>query len=323
MLELALIGGGRMGETHLRALRHVPELTVRGLVEPDAARRQVLAQRYGIRGWARLEEALPEVQAVALALPPGLLASTAVEVLRAGRHLFIEKPVALNPEEAGELAAEAARHSELRVQVGFHLRHHPYFRQARCQAPRLVRSVFVNSSGLRPQPAWRASVETGGSVLTNLAVHHFDLWRAMTGLEVEEVQAIGHPLETVSVQARLTGGVVASGVFSHLGADRNELELYGERARVRAEDYRVDGLEHQTVGTLPGGLAQRVAGWARLARAFPERLLQGSAHDQAYRRQWQSFARQGPAATLEDGLRAAEIAWAAQESLTHGRPVRL
>ncbi len=328
MIELALVGGGRMGETHLRAWRRVPQLRAQALVEVDPARRAELAERYAIPGrYATLTECLaaePRVQAVAVCLPPSLLARTACEVLRAGRHLFVEKPVALSEEEGRELAAEAARRPELTVQVGFHLRHHPYFEAARgVRALLAVRSAFTNSTGLRPQPAWRSTFD----VLHNLGVHHFDLWRYLTGTEVDEIQACGQPLDTVSVSARLSGGLVASGLFSHLTADRNELELFGKHAHVQVQDYRVDGLEIQRVGALPGAWAQRAWEWARLALAVPLRLAVGGAHDRAYRRQWAGFARcvlglERPRATLEDGLQAAAIARAAVESLRTGRPVR-
>lgn len=326
-VQLALVGCGRIAQIHLRALQRVPEVEVRALADADPGR--------GAH-YASLAEVLEDrrIDAVAICLPPLLHAAAAIEVLRARKHLYLEKPATVSRAE-NEAVERAAAGCVRVVQTGFHLRHHPDILAAwrRVRAGRLgllhsLRGVFTNGSALHAQEAWQQDPDGGGGVLLALGVHHFDLWRHLTGADVVEVQAQGDDRRTVGVQARLSDGTLASTVLSHVTVAQNELELHGGLGRLRVADYRFDSQEMQSLDAVPGSLPERAGGWVRGALALSARLWLGSALERAYQNAWRQFARriaggESPAADLADGLRATEVALAATESLRTGQAVRV
>ncbi len=108
----AVIGGGMIGEKHVEALHAGGRARVKWVCNRSEER---------LRRWAadpRVERATPdageilgdpEVDAVVVATPPATHAELGLAVLRAGKHLLLEKPMAVAPEEAAALVAEAAR----------------------------------------------------------------------------------------------------------------------------------------------------------------------------------------------------------------------
>ncbi len=108
---LALVGCGGFGAYVLDAVRDIPGLRVVACADPDGERARVLAERHGAHVAASVEEVvgIPEVDVVVLATPPAAHADGAVTALRAGRHVFCEKPVAVTLEAAARVAEEASR----------------------------------------------------------------------------------------------------------------------------------------------------------------------------------------------------------------------
>lgn len=303
-----------MGRAHLETLKKVAEVEVRAVI--DSSPRAWNDLPYAHRA-THPETALadPHIEAVAVCVPPADHSRTALEALAAGKHVFVEKPVALTEDEG-----EALRATSGLVYPGFHLRHHPQLQRACGHPVDFLRTAFTNNSGMQPQPDWRKAPE--GGVLWNLGVHHFDLWRYLTGSEVIEVQATGREFETVCVHARMAHGLQVSGHFSHVTADHHEVELFSRRGRLRVTDYRFDNWEQQATGTPPGSLRTRAAALPALLH----RLLHGSALQLAYRNQWRHFAAwvrglEQPRVTLDDGLKASAIARAATEALRTGKTV--
>lgn len=310
-----------MGEQHLRALRGVPAAELRAVADPEPARRERLRRLFGApRSYAGLEPLLadPGVTAVILCLPARLAAEAAVTVLRSGRALLAEKPVAVSWGEIDSLAGAGAA-SASRVQVGFHLRRHQLFRAARgwLEEGRLGRLLAVRSTLTN-------SREPAGDVLLDLGVHHFDLWRHLTGGEVRSLDCRSAGDRTVMVSAQLDGGALATALLSHESADQNELELHGTLGRLRISDYRLDGWEFQPLGSPPGRLAERLVRLTGLLRDLPGRLRFGSWREQAYRSALADFVvclEEGrlPSPGLSDGLKASAIALTARESLERGQ----
>jgi predicted dehydrogenase len=266
-----------------------------------------------------------------------------VAVLAAGKHLLVEKPIAADLAAADALVDRARRSPNLVSMVGFNLRHHPLVRQARRLIAsgalgdvEFVRTVFSSrvryAKGL---PGWRLRRRTGGGVLADIAVHHFDLWRHLLDVEVEEVYASSLSGEsddwTAAVTARLTGGAVASSVFSQRAAEGNDVEIVGSGGRLTISFYRFDGLEYRPASVFPGSLKARALAALDTARAVPGALAaaaHGGAFLESYRSQWTHFAecvRTGApvACTFEEGRRALEISLAAIASADSNHPVRV
>lgn len=110
-LRVGIIGCGAVTvRSHLPVLTDTEGLQVVALADPQLARTQAIAARFGIpRAFADYRELLDDVDALVLALPHHLHAPVGAEVLRAGKHVLMEKPLANTPAECDQLIAAAAQ----------------------------------------------------------------------------------------------------------------------------------------------------------------------------------------------------------------------
>jgi myo-inositol 2-dehydrogenase/D-chiro-inositol 1-dehydrogenase len=273
----------------------------------------------------------PAVEAVLLCLPSALHAEVAEAAFRAGKHVYLEKPVAIDLAAAGRVA-EAWRASGRVGMVGLNYRHDARHRALRDAVGAegfgpvaAVRTVFCSS---RPAPDWKRRRASGGGVLLDLLSHHADLARFVLGEEVASVSATLRSLrseaDTAGVRMVLGSGVVIESLFSLCAADDDRFEVYGADARLTVDRYRSPVLEREPAGFAYGRGAQgrrelraALRGLGRVARAGGE---------PSYRRALQAFvraARQGgrPGADIGDGVQALRIVLAAEASAHSGRAV--
>ncbi|UQU64341.1 Gfo/Idh/MocA family oxidoreductase [Couchioplanes caeruleus] len=200
-LGVAVAGFGWMGRVHtrayLRVLHHFPDLGVRpeliAAADEVPGRAEEAAGQYGFatatRDWRDLL-ADPDVQAVSVTAPNFLHREMGVALIRAGKHLWIEKPVGLTAEDA-RAVAQAAQESGVQATVGFNYRHAPAVAAAReliaageIGAVTHARFRLFSDYAAHPDGAlsWRFERARGGSgVLGDLASHGVDLVRHLLG----------------------------------------------------------------------------------------------------------------------------------------------
>ena len=105
-MRFGLLGTGYWAaETHAAALVAAPGTTLAAVWGRDPAKAAAVADRYGIRPYEDVDELIAAVDAVAIALPPQVQAPLAARAARAGKHLFLDKPLALTVEAADEVVA--------------------------------------------------------------------------------------------------------------------------------------------------------------------------------------------------------------------------
>jgi predicted dehydrogenase len=108
-LRFGVVGTGYWAqEAHATALAAADETELVGIWGRDPARTRAAAERFGIAGHTDLDGLLAEVDAVAIAVPPDVQAELAVRAAAAGRHLLLDKPLALSLEAADRVAAAVA-----------------------------------------------------------------------------------------------------------------------------------------------------------------------------------------------------------------------
>ena len=180
MLRVAVLGAGFMGGTHARAYHALPEIEVAGIYAPGGGRAGPLAEELGTR-WTDDIRALiadPAVDAVDVCLPTPEHRSATEAALNAGKHVLLEKPLALTEADADALVARAAATDRV-FMVAHVLRFWPEY----IELQRLVAGGQVGRprSGLatrrQPFPAWSAlfarSDLTGGAVI-DMMIHDYD-----------------------------------------------------------------------------------------------------------------------------------------------------
>src|SRR4051794_29278500 len=116
MLRFGLLGTGYWAaQTQAAGLHGHPDAEFVGVWGRDPTKAGALAERYGVRAYGDVDALIADVDAVAVALPPAVQADLPTRAARAGRHLLLDKPVALTLEAADALVAavEAAGVSTL------------------------------------------------------------------------------------------------------------------------------------------------------------------------------------------------------------------
>jgi predicted dehydrogenase len=211
-LRLAVIGVGHLGKEHARILAGLPDVELAGVADVNAAQAEAVALRCGTRAFADYQALLPLVDAAVVAVPTAYHHAVAVAFLRRGVPVLVEKPLASDLFQAGELVELAQRQGVL-LQVGHIERFNPAFEEL-CRRPLRPRYVSCERYG-----AFTGRSTDIGAVL-DLMIHDLDLLLALVRSPVREVQAIGLSVlgghEDVA-QARV---VFANGCVANLSASR-------------------------------------------------------------------------------------------------------
>jgi len=242
-LGVALIGLGRMGRVHLRAIRDlVPQLALAAVAEPSAAAVAEAGDLGGAAVCTSAGEAFrhPDVRACVVVTPTETHVALVAEALELGLHVFCEKPLALDPEAAHRLSALAqARRAVL--QVGFWRRFSPPFVEARrilhtgaIGRPLLVRLVQWDVDS--PPAAWCDPARSGG-IFVDMAVHEFDELEWL--LEDRIVDVTAYPLELVNEELGVVGDLDNALVFARLHAGTRAVIELSRNARY-ADDVRLE-----------------------------------------------------------------------------------
>jgi predicted dehydrogenase len=225
-LRIAVVGGGRLGRIHARLLGQNPDYFLAAVVDTNERTRQELAAECKAAVLASHRPLLGQIDAAIVAATTREHYALGRELMRAGIHVLMEKPLAATADEAKSLV-ETAKTNHVILQAGHVERFNPAFEAA---APRI--------GAVRHLRAVRRSGYTGRStdvgVVYDLMIHDIDVALSLAGEEVTSVAASGHcvfgPHEDVA-EARL---VFASGATACLYASRvsfdpcRRLEVDGE-----------------------------------------------------------------------------------------------
>jgi predicted dehydrogenase/threonine dehydrogenase-like Zn-dependent dehydrogenase len=251
---IGLIGAGAFATgTLLPALRaagfsrFVSVATSSGL----SARRA--AERHGFEQAASGADAVigdPGVGVVVIATPHDAHSALTVAALRAGRHVWCEKPAALCEDGLDEIE-KAWREAGGRLTLGFNRRWSPALLAARqaldgIPAPRLV--VYRVAAGPVPPGHWYADRRQGGRLIGE-ACHFIDAAQALAGAEIEEVTGLRGSGDTAVAAVRFAGGstaVIGYGSAA-LSGGKEWVEISAGRHRILIDDYRSVSADGRTL----------------------------------------------------------------------------
>ena len=308
---------------HLRALRRMPGARLVAAADADPAARSRAHALTRVPVHDSLEALLlrPDLHAVVIALPTHLHADAAVAAASAGKHFYVEKPIAASMSDARRVVEAAARAGVVGA-VGYNRRFHPLFQLARRRVAggiigrvRGALTAFCEPLSGEALPEWRRGRATGGGVLLDLGSHHVDLLRWLLDDEIAtataDVRSDRSEQDSASLALTTRGGVEVRSWFSYRAGLADFVELVGERGTLRID-------RHSPVLRL--GTARRLGYGVRWRTVVPDgdvirwrlRRLVRPSLDPSYRRSLEAFIRRlhdgGPGpATLEDGLASLEV----------------
>jgi myo-inositol 2-dehydrogenase / D-chiro-inositol 1-dehydrogenase len=246
--RLGVVGFGNVVRgIHLEALSRLRGVAVVALAEADPSRREEARRRApGAAIHSSYDDllAMSDVEAVMVCLPTTLQADAAVAAFESGKHVYVEKPLATNLEDARAVLA-AWRSAGTVGMVGLNYRLHPHYQRARevIRSGRLgelvgARSIFSAAIAL-PQPAWKMSRRSGGGALLDFGSHHADLVHFLFGHPVREVFAEARSQrgenDSAVVELRLAGGLLVQSFFSLSAVDEERFEIYGQAGKLTVD----------------------------------------------------------------------------------------
>ena len=199
-LQSAVIGVGFVGRAHVESLRRLG-IPVAGILDNSAERSESARAELRLpRTYRSLEElaADRDVHAVHICTPNYLHFEQASALLRAGKHVMCEKPLAMNTRESVALIELAREHKRVGG-VNYNLRYYPLCQEARARIaggaigePRLVHGKFLQDWLFYPTDwNWRLETGLGGDLraVSDIGTHWLDLAQWLTGRKIVEVCA--------------------------------------------------------------------------------------------------------------------------------------
>ncbi len=263
-VRFAIIGAGRISQLHTENLtRYIPEAEVLVIADVDSAAAYETAQRFGVphaTGDPGEIFANDAIDAVAICSSTETHADFIIEAARAGKHVFCEKPIALDL-GAVDAALAAVEESGVKLQIGFNRRFDPNFRGLRdaVRSGEVGEPYLLQITSRDPAPPPLSYVERSGGLFLDMTIHDFDMARFLLDDEIEEVSARGAvrvdpaigeagDIDTAVVTVRYRSGVL--GVITNsrqavYGYDQR-VEVLGSLGSVLCENETPDRLIRQT-----------------------------------------------------------------------------
>jgi predicted dehydrogenase len=336
-VRVGVIGCGTIAYWgHLRSLQRLKGTALAAAADPAPAARARAARMVHGPIYERAEDLLQsDVDAVIISTPPRTHAELTIAAARAGKHVYVEKPLATTADDAREVMDVVAR-SGVVAAVGFNYRHHPTHVRARALLKRraigkvhAVQSVFCEPGTPETMPEWKQRRESGGGALLDLASHHIDLLRWFLDDELATVDAriASGRTEHDAATLHLTtlGGIDAQTYVSFRAGPADFLEFIGEKGTLRVDRHALAPTLKITRGRgyglrsawMPPSIEQ-VEVWAR-------QIVRPS-YQPSFRLALTAFAQRiagQPAslATIDDGARSLAVVLAAEESAGRMAPV--
>jgi predicted dehydrogenase len=333
-IGVCVVGLGRAGMIHVR--NHAAGFAGSRLVavcDPDGeALARACGGLEGVRGDRdpRLAVVARDIDAVVIATPTAYHREIAVAAAWAGKHVFCEKPMAMNAAECSEMIAAAAA-AGVKLQIGFMRRFDRSFVQTKERIERgeigpVVQVKSLTHGPSTPKP-WMYDLRKSNGPLAEVNSHDIDTLRWFTGSEFKSVYAIGANYRCPDARREfpdfydnvLLTATFASGMQGMIGGAQGVKYGYDARVEVLGAEgiLTVGHLEDTSVASCTA------AGLSRPAVRSWMDLFQD-----AYRAEAEDFIRcilddRPPRATGVDGLRAVEVVNAGNESIRTGQPVAL
>lgn len=173
-MKYAVIGVGNMGKNHARSLHEMPEVELVAVADANRGAAESIAKSYGCKAFADYREMLDtiEVEAVSVCVPTSMHSEIAIECMRKGKHILLEKPIAPTVAEGRQLQ-RIAKECGVRLMVGHIERFNPAVQKvkeilARGELGKVV-SIMARRVGVFPPQIKDANIAV------DLAIHDLDI----------------------------------------------------------------------------------------------------------------------------------------------------
>jgi myo-inositol 2-dehydrogenase / D-chiro-inositol 1-dehydrogenase len=253
-VKIGVIGSGRIGKVHTETIaQNVPEAEVVALADNNLLAAQELADRFSIKSISDDYRDIinnKEIDAVLICSPTNTHAQYVVEAAKAGKHIFCEKPVALDLDII-QNAIDVVEKNHVKLMVGFNRRFDSNFMKIKQMVVdgKIGEPHILKITSRDPAPPPVEYISVSGGMFLDMTIHDFDMARFIVGSEVEEVyvsaavmvdEKIGEAgdVDTAIITLRFENG--ALGVIDNsrkavYGYDQR-LEIFGSAGMVKVDN---------------------------------------------------------------------------------------
>ena len=332
MLNIGIIGAGRIGKVHLESISYrVKDATVKAVADPFMNdETKAFIEGFGVKEiYSDYHKILedPAIDAVLICSSTDTHSSISVEAINAGKHVFCEKPVDHSIEKINNVK-KALECKNLKFQVGFNRRFDHNFAAVReaVEAGKIGETHIVKITSRDPEPPNPAYIKVSGGIFLDMTIHDFDMVRFLSGSEVEEIYvnsavlvdpAIG---EQGDVDTAIITMKLANGALAMIDNSRKAAYGYDQRAEVFGSKGMV-ATANDTLSTAVFSGADGIIGEKPLY-FFLERYMESFATEM--RSFVDSVINDKPVKVgIEAGLQSVLIGLAAKKSVEEHRPVKL
>jgi len=327
-IDVAVFGAGRIGTIHAGNVARHPRARLRYVVDVNAAAAEALAARYGAQT-SSVEAVLadPAVGAVLICSSTDTHADLIQRAAAAGKAIFCEKPVDLDVERAHACAA-AVREAGVTCMIGFQRRFDPTFAalKRRLDAGEIGAPEMLVITSRDPAPPPASYLAHSGGVFKDMLIHDFDIFRWILGGEAVSIHATGGcpGLPDVAAAGDLSHTAVTlrtrNGALCQINTSRRAAYGYDQRFEVLGSH-----------GLLQAGNLRptQVVAWSEqsISSDKPEAFFL-ERYREAYALEIEHFLDALNHATpvrttIEDGIKALELAELATQSWREGRALSI
>jgi predicted dehydrogenase len=250
-LKAGVIGVGHLGQHHARIYSEIETAELTAVADSDRGRAEEIAARYGARAFTDYRDMLGEVRAVSVATPTSGHFGIAMECLRAGIDVLVEKPITVSVAEADALIEEAERLGRI-LQVG----HLERFNPAVMELEGLIdQPEFLESERVSPFSGRSTDVD----VTLDLMIHDIDIITSlMSPSPIKDIRVMGARVLTDKIDLakawlEFENGVDALITASRIASDTRRLLTLYQRESFVVLDYRHKKISKHV--RTPGGMS--------------------------------------------------------------------
>ena len=333
MLNIGIIGAGRIGKVHLESISyHVKNATVTAMADPFMNEEtEKLIRSYGVSKVTKDYKDIlndKDIDAVLVCSSTDTHAAISIEAINAGKHVFCEKPVDHSIEKIQAVADALKEHPDIKFQVGFNRRFDHNFAAIRkaYDDGKIGEAHILKITSRDPEPPNPAYIKVSGGIFLDMTIHDFDMACFLTDSDVEELYvnsavlvdpAIGEQgdVDTAIITMKMANGALAvidNSRKADYGYDQRA-ELFGSKGMVATSNDTVSSAVISNADGVTGEkplfffLERYMDSFSEEMRQFTEAVINDT---------------EVPVGILA-GLQSVKIGLAARKSVEEHRPVKI
>jgi predicted dehydrogenase len=319
--KIGIVGVGKLGNFHCNSVSQLPNAELVGVYDVDENQRKEIAEKYNCTSFATYSDLLDNIDILGVVVPTINHLEVAKQAIQAGKHVFVEKPIASTIAEAEDLVS-LAKKAGVKMQVG----HIEQFNPAiRALEPGYLNPMFIESHRLSPFDPRGTDV----AVVLDLMIHDIDIILSLvkstpTRIDANGVAVVSDQVDIANARIQFENGCVANVTASRISQKKmRKMRLFQKDSYVSidflqrlSEVFKIDNDKDSDKSTVILGQIEKGKHKKNIVYEKPEIPA-----DDAMQAEWKSFLKaikenSTPVVSGQDGLEALNVATKITETIS-------